>query len=300
MKPSIIVHGGAWNIPEELEHHHIRGCALAAESGYDILRSGGSAIDAVVQAVVSMEDDPVFDAGTGSVLTQAGSVEMDAIVMDGATLMSGAVGGIQRVSNPVLVARKVLEETAFSLLVGEGALAFARRMGFEDYPVEKLLVGAELEDYLEFTRTGVLRTREEFSGRTDTVGACAIDSQGHVACATSTGGIRRKMAGRVGDSPLVGCGAYADDTVGAASATGWGEKIMAVLLSKAALDRLAAGMSPTEACAGAVEMMEARVSGLGGVIMVDSRGVVGYHHNTPKMAFALVDSMGRTKSAVRA
>ncbi len=298
MKPSIIVHGGAWNIPVELEQAHIRGCRLAADRGHEVLTGGGSAVDAVVEAVVCMEDDPVFDAGVGSVLTQAGGVEMDAIVMDGATLRSGAVGAIQRVGNPVRVARKVLEETQFSFLVGEGATAFARKMGFDDLPTERLLVGAELEDYLEFKRTGVLRTREEFSGRTDTVGACAIDRDGHLACATSTGGIRRKMAGRVGDSPLVGCGAYADDRVGAASATGWGEKIMAVLLSKAALDRLSTGVTPREACSEAVDMMQARVSGLGGVIMVDARGVVGYEHNTPKMAFALTDSEGRKVAAV--
>ena len=300
MKPSVVVHGGAWNIPEELEGPHIRGCERAASYGHDILRCGGTALDAVEEAVASLEDDPVFDAGTGSVLTQAGSVEMDAIVMDGSTLKSGAVGAIQRVRNPVRVARRVMDETSFSLLVGDGAVAFARRMGFEDYPEERLLVGVELDDYLEFTRTGVLRTAEEFSGRSDTVGACAIDLEGHLACATSTGGIRRKMAGRVGDSPLVGCGAYADDRVGAASATGWGEKIMAVLLSKAALDRLAAGLTPSDACSDAIAMMKARVSGYGGVIMVDKSGTVGYHHNTPKMAFAFVEGSGSVKAAIRA
>lgn len=136
-------------------------------------------------------------------------------------------------------------------------------------------------------RTGVLRTREHFAGEErNTVGACAIDARGNLASATSTGGTPRKIAGRVGDSPLIGSGAYADNEVGAASAIGWGEEIMAVVLSKTALDFLDETMDSSAACREAVELLARRVDGYGGLIMVDTKGRIGYHHNTPKMAFA--------------
>lgn len=300
MKPSIIVHGGAWDIPDDLVDAHIAGCRRAMEMGVDELSHGASAVEAVVEAVAVMEDDPVFDAGVGSYLNQSGQVELDAIVMDGVTLRSGAVAALQHIRNPVRVAKHVLVETPFSLLVGEGALKFALDRGFVRCGEEDLLVGRQLEDYREFIRTGVLRTREVFEGPADTVGACAIDSEGRLACATSTGGIPRKLAGRVGDSPLVGCGAYADGRVGAASATGWGEKIMAVLLAKSALDYLRSNEDPVRACSDAISMMRERVDGLGGLIMVDARGRIGYHHNTPRMAFGFREGgTGDTRVAIK-
>jgi beta-aspartyl-peptidase (threonine type) len=289
MKPSIIVHGGAWDIPDSLVEPHEKGCESAAATGYDILIADGSAVDAVVEAVAVMEDNPVFDAGVGSVLNQSGQVELDAIVMDGSSLRSGAVAAIQLVRNPVRIARSIMVDTEYSMLVGAGALDYATKGGFKRCPVEELLVGRELEDYREFMRTGVMRTKVHFAGRGDTVGACAVDSMGHVAAATSTGGIPRKPAGRVGDSPLVGSGAYADDQVGAASATGWGEQIMAVVMSKTTIDIGRTKSDPGEACEEAVSILRKRVQGLGGVIMVDIHGKVGFCHNTPKMAFAYVE-----------
>ena len=256
-------------------------------------------MDAVVEAVATMEDDPSFDAGIGSCLNQSGQVELDAIVMDGSTLRSGAVAALQHVRNPVRVARMLLESTPTSLIVGAGALRFAESMGFERCEEEDLLVGSQLEDYREFLRTGVLRTREFFEGRGDTVGACAVDSAGRVASATSTGGIPRKPAGRVGDSPIVGCGAYADGEVGAASATGWGERIMAVILSKTAIEALRADRDPVKASRHAVEILEKRVDGLGGIIMVDVSGRVGFHHNTPRMAFGYIEGVtGDRRTAI--
>ena len=297
MKPSIIVHGGAWDIPDVLVDPQEKGCGSAAATGYDILLAGGSAVDAVVEAVAVMEDDPVFDAGVGSVLNQSGQVELDAIVMDGSSLRSGAVAAIQFVRNPVRIARSIMEDTEYSLLVGAGALDFATRGGFKRCSVEDLLVGRELEDYREFMRTGVMHTKTHFAGRGDTVGACAVDSKGHVASATSTGGIPRKPAGRVGDSPLVGSGAYADDQVGAASATGWGEKVMAVVMSKTTVDINRVRSDPGAACEEAVSVLRKRVHGFGGVIMVDSHGKVGYCHNTPRMAFAYVEGTSGRKRA---
>lgn len=256
-------------------------------------------MDAVEEAVVVMEDDPVFDAGVGSVLNQIGQVEMDAIIMDGGTLRSGAVAALRHIRNPIRVARRLMDKTEFSMVAGEGALRFALANGFEECSEEDLLVGRELEEYHEFLRTGVLKTREHFAGEErETVGACAIDKDGHLACATSTGGIPRKIAGRVGDSPLVGSGAYADDRIGTASATGWGEKIMAAVLSKSSVDLLAKTRDPNAACREAVELMALRVNGHGGLIMIDSSGRLGYYFNTPRMAYAYVDGDGRRASSV--
>ena len=297
MRPTIVVHGGAWDMPEDVVEAHIRGCSAASECGFEALEAGSTAVEAVVEAVAVMEDDSTFDAGIGSVLTRAGRVEMDAIVMDGRTLRSGAVAALQHVRNPVRVARRVMEDTPHSMLAGDGALEFAIAAGFKECSEEDLLVGRELDDYREFLKTGTLRTREHFSGSSDTVGACAVDSDGHTAAATSTGGIPRKMSGRVGDSPLIGSGAYADDRVGAVSATGWGEKIMAVVLSKTTLDLMRDEQDPSEACAMALSVLKERVDGLGGLISVDTRGNVGLHHNTPKMAYAhIAGSRDRLRS----
>jgi len=301
MKPSIIVHGGAWDIPVEQVDAHIKGCGHAAQTANDLLVRGASAVDAVESAVMVMEDDPIFDAGRGSVLNQSGQVEMDAIIMEGSTLRSGAVAALRHIKNPVKVARRLMEDTQFSMLAGDGALRFALSKGFDECSEEDLLVGRELEDYKVFLKTGVLQTREEFSGHPlDTVGACAIDKEGHLACATSTGGIRRKLAGRVGDSPIVGAGAYADDAIGAASSTGWGEKIMAVVLAKTAIDLLKQGNDVFGACEGSIDTLARRVDGLGGLIMVDRHGRVGYHHNTPKMAYAYSEGpSGENRAAIR-
>lgn len=301
MQPSIIVHGGAWDIPDDQVDRHVSGCQRAAARANDVLTVGGCALDAVEEAVVVMEDDPIFDAGKGSVLNQMGFVEMDAIIMDGRTLRSGSVAALRNVRNPIRVARRLMDTTHFSMVAGHGALRFAQSNGFETCPDEELLVGWELDDYMEFQRTGVLRTREEFEGGgCDTVGACAIDSQGHVACATSTGGTRRKIEGRVGDSPLIGSGGYADDRTGAASATGWGEKIMAVVMSKSGLDLLGEDLAPDSACEGAVRILKERVDGLGGLIMVDTKGRIGFAYNTPRMAFAYHEGLtGRSFAGVR-
>lgn len=302
MKPSIIVHGGAWNIPDAMVEPNMKGCAKAVSSGYDLLERGGSSLDAVEQAVLVMEEDPSFNAGTGSVLNQAGEVEMDAVIMEGQRLATGAVAGLKHTRHPVSVARKVLEDNEVSFLVGEGALAFALAHGFEEVGNEQLLVGSELEDYREFLRTGKLKTRRHYSGtEMDTVGACAVDREGHVACATSTGGTPRKLPGRVGDSPVVGSGAYADDMVGAASATGWGERIISVVLAKSALDRLEPTKDPMAACRNGIQMLAERVDGYGGLIMVSRDGRVGYHHNSPRMAFAFREGMsGKDHAGIKA
>lgn len=288
--PSLIVHGGAWSIPHDEVEPHINGCRNAARAGWGVLKNGGSALDAVEAAVHVLEDDPTYDAGRGSVLNADGDIEMDAIIMDGATLNVGAVAAIQRVQHPVTVARLVMQHSEHNLLVGAGAEAFARRMGVPVVPQVNLIVERELERW-RAAQTGTRQSsRNEFTH--DTVGAVARDANGHLAVATSTGGTFNKLPGRVGDSPLVGSGAYADDLSGAASATGWGESLMKVVISKTACDLIASGLAAQQAADAAIKILAGRVKGFGGIIVIDAKGNVGQARNTPGMAYAYAMSDG--------
>jgi beta-aspartyl-peptidase (threonine type) len=288
--PSLIVHGGAWSIPHAEVEPHINGCRVAAQAGWDVLTKGGSALDAVEAAVGALEDDPTYDAGRGSVLNADGDIEMDAIIMDGTTLNTGAVAAIQRVQHPITVARLVMERSEHNLLVGTGAEAFARRMGVPVCPQVNLITERELERWQMAQKSGHEPTRKEFTH--DTVGAVARDVNGHLAVATSTGGTFNKLPGRVGDSPLIGSGAYADDLYGAASATGWGESLMKIVISKSACDLIAAGLTAQEAADAVIKRLADRVDGHGGIIVIDAQGRVGYARNTPGMAYAYVTAEG--------
>jgi beta-aspartyl-peptidase (threonine type) len=216
-----------------------------------------------------LEDDPTFNAGTGAALTRAGTVELDAALMDGATLRIGAVGAVEAAGAPIDLARAVLEDGEHALLVGPAVWEFAREKGFQ--PVDPATLITE-------------RARKRLL-QGGTVGACAIDAQGHVASATSTGGISGKRRGRVGDTPLAGCGTYADDLGGAASATGHGESIIRVTMSRTAVEHMRAGRSAREAADLAVAELRDRVRGTGGVICVDREGRLGVSHNTPAMVW---------------
>ncbi len=289
----LIVHGGAWNIPEEHEADHLGGVRQAVAQVFPRLRSGLSALDAVEAAVQILEDDPTFDAGRGSCLNSAGDIELDAIIMDGATLNLGAVAAIQNVLHPVTVARLVMERTEHCLLVGAGALGFARQMGIPLLETHELLTSRELAFFEAVKADPSFSTRQPYGlSPMGTVGAVAMDGRGNLAAATSTGGTARKLPGRVGDSPLVGAGAYADNQLGAASATGWGEAIMKVLLSRTACDLLREH-SAMSAAQLAVDSLGQRVQGLGGIILIHRSGEYGFAHNTPKMAFAYADSSGK-------
>ena len=238
-KVRLIVHGGAWSIPPELEADHVEGVHRTVADVFPRLLDGLSALDAVEAVVRVLEEDPTFDAGRGSFLNAAGEIEMDAIIMDGATLNLGAVAAIQNVLHPVTVARLVMEHTEHCLLAGAGALSFARKMGVPLAEPHELLTPRELEYYEKIKNDPSFAPCKLFEPLpTGTVGAVAMDRYGNLAAATSTGGIPRKLPGRVGDSPLVGAGAYADNECGAASATGWGEAIMKILLTKTACDFL--------------------------------------------------------------
>jgi len=299
-KVSLIVHGGAWNIPEELEADHVKGVRLAVAEVFPRLRDSLPALDAVEAAVRILEDDPTFDAGRGSCLNARGEIELDAIIMDGASLNLGAVAALQSVLHPITVARMVMERTEHCFLVGTGAQAFAREMDVRQQEASELLTPRELALYQEIQNDPSFTTRQPFEpSPTGTVGAVAMDQWGNLAVATSTGGTPRKLPGRVGDSPLVGAGAYADNACGAASATGWGEAIMKVLLSKTACDLLKDHPAMVAAQM-AVDLLRRRVQGLGGIILIDPLGHYGFAHNTTKMAFAYVDSSDKVVARIHA
>jgi beta-aspartyl-peptidase (threonine type) len=289
--PAFIVHGGAWDIPDNEVPGHLNGCRVAAQIGWAILQNGGSALDAVEAAIRSLEDDPAFDAGKGAWLNSAGEVELDAIIMDGATLNNGAVAAVQHVRNPITVARLVMERTSHSLLTGLGAEHFAQAQGIDLCDESELLTGQELERWRIIKAQKDFSVREAFGGKPHgTVGAVARDRSGHLAAGTSTGGTPNKLQGRVGDSPLIGCGCYADDLSAGVSATGWGESIMKVVLSKAVCDFVAQGLDAQRAAERAIGVLADRAQGLGGLIVIDRSGQIGVSFNTPRMARAWIEN----------
>ena len=288
MRTRLIVHGGAWNIPDELCEAHIRGVSKAVQVVAPLLENGLSALDAVEQAVNILESDPTFDAGKGAFLNDLGEVELDAMIMDGQQLGYGAVAAVQNLMHPVSLARQVMEQSEHCLLVGKGAQRFARSIAFPEVAPEDLLTDRELEYFRQIKNNPDFKTHHPFeSNPMDTVGAVAMDQNGNIAAATSTGGTPRKLAGRVGDSPLIGAGAYADNLCGGASATGWGESIMKVLLSKTVCDAMNEKGGMLAAKEG-IDILKNRVGGLGGIIGIDRLGNYAFAHNTPRMAFAYI------------
>jgi beta-aspartyl-peptidase (threonine type) len=299
MRPRLIVHGGAWNIPDHLVADHIAGVKKALELVYPALQKGMSALDAVEKAVNIMEEDPTFDAGRGAFLNEHGEIELDAMIMDGATLNFGAVAAVQNILHPVSLARKVMEETEHCFLVGNGAQHFARKMNIPELDPAELLTERELIFYNMIKHDPTFHTRKPFDAeRMGTVGAAVLDISGNLAAATSTGGTPRKLSGRVGDTSIVGAGTYADNLSGAVSATGWGESILKVLLSKTVCD-LFREYGAMESAQKSIQLLKQRVNGLGGIIGINSRGDYAFAHNTPKMAFAYADGAGRVIADIK-
>ena len=286
MPTALIVHGGAWDIPDELVQAHRDACLAAIGVGWKVLQGNGSAVDAVEEGLRVMEDHPAVDAGVGAFLNAAGEVELDAGLMDGTTMAVGSVASVQRVRHPITLARRVME-SEHVLLVGRGAERFGEQQGVEHCPSALLVVPRELERWQSLAECAKFDVRQAFVRGGDTVGAVALDTEGNIAAGTSTGGTPHKLPGRVGDSPLVGCGFYADNPLGGASCTGWGEGIMRVVMAKTAVDRLAQDCVMSVAQWAVAHLWE-RVDGLGGIILLDRDGQVGYAFNTPRMAFAYV------------
>lgn len=287
MPLAVIVHGGAGNIADQEVEPHRRGVKSAAQAAWQILTEGGAALDAVQAAILVLEDDPAFDAGTGSFLNRDGQVEMDASIMDGRTLDAGAVAGVQHIKNPILLARQVLASD-FTFLIGRGAERFAQECGMPLVANRLLRTREQILNWKEYKANPPGHPEPAYVSPQGTVGCVAVDRHGNVAAGTSTGGTRFKYPGRVGDSPLIGCATYADNQSGGASTTGWGEAITRVVLSKSAVDALARGAKPSQAARDSIEYLARRVGGTGGIIVANPLGHVGFSFNTPRMARAYI------------
>jgi beta-aspartyl-peptidase (threonine type) len=272
---------------------HLHGVRNALAAGWRVLERGGPALDAVEEAVVIMEDDETFDAGRGSFLNRDGKVQLDALIMDGATLRAGGVGCVERLRNPVRAARKILSESPHVYFVAEGAERFAAEHGIPLCRNEDLIIPREVEGLRKYQQEAA-RHESTHDGNDlfapsishDTVGAVALDRSGNMAAATSTGGTLNKAPGRLGDSSLIGCGCYADNLSAAASTTGWGEPIMKLVLAKWTADRVLAGNLPEWAAQEAMNYLKQRLNGHGGIIVLNAQGQFGIAHNTPRMAWA--------------
>ena len=278
MRPlTLVVHGGAGTIRPEVEAAARAGVERALAKAWAILVAGGTAMDACEQAVVELEDDPVFDAGVGAHLNRDGYAQLDAILMNGATLQSGAVAAVERIRNPIRLARRILDVSPHSLLVGSGAERFATENGMALCDPAELVTAYQRERWTAKIAEGTPH---------GTVGAVALDAAGNLCAATSTGGTFFKYPGRVGDSPLIGCGCYADNEAAAVSCTGHGESIMKIVMAKTASDFVAAGQDAQSAAEAAVKMLTRRTAGTGGLIIVDRAGRPGAAFSTPQMTWA--------------
>lgn len=309
--PVLLVHGGAWAIPDDMLEAHEQGVFDALQVGYSLLERGASAVDAVEAAVSRLEDDGTFDAGCGSFLTRDGRVQLDALLMDGASLRAGGVACVERLRNPIRAARLVMDRSPHVYFVGAGAEEFAHAHGMALIDNSELVLDRERErlddahareraGLPDLTFAGDDKSREtavETDPRSgfdshDTVGAVALDSEGRLAAGTSTGGTLNKAPGRVGDSSLIGCGCYADNAGAAVSLTGWGEPIMKLVLGKWATDRVQQGVSPEQAAPEAIAYLFRRLGGHGGIILLGPDGRYGIAHNTPRMAWGVCTQDG--------
>ncbi len=292
----IVIHGGAGAISKsamtrELERSYHDGLREALTAGYEILESGGTAVDAVQKAVNVMEDSPLFNAGRGAVFTHAGRNEMDAAIMDGATLKAGAVAGVQHIKNPINIARMVMEKTPHVLLAHDGAEEFARLNGFELMPDEYFFTESrwqQLQKAIELEKSWKERSRSSSESDSEqkfgTVGAVALDQSGNLAAATSTGGMTNSRHGRIGDSPLIGAGTYANNQTCAVSATGHGEYIIRAVLGHdlSALMQYY-GMSLRDAAEKVIFGRFKELGGTGGLVAIDRQGNIAFPFNTPGM-----------------
>jgi beta-aspartyl-peptidase (threonine type) len=312
-------------MPDDAVAGHEKGVKKALVAGWSVLKNDGSALDAIEAAISVMEDDDTFDAGRGSFLTRDGRVQLDALMMDGATLRAGGVACVERLRNPIQAARLVLDRSPHVYFVGSGAERFATQHGMRLIDNSDLIVPRERERLMQFQRAELAGVPDTtFSGQVpdpattqvalaseieqalpdelriddptlhshDTVGAVALDIHGNLAAGTSTGGTLSKAPGRVGDSSLIGCGCYADDQSAAVSLTGWGEPIMKLVLGKWAVDRVASDISPQQAAIDAIEHLYSRLGGHGGIILLGPDGRLGLAHNTPRMAWGIATPTG--------
>jgi beta-aspartyl-peptidase (threonine type) len=295
-KPVIVVHGGAGTWRTERKSAGLAGVKEAARAGFDVLRTGGSALDAVESAVIEMENNELFNAGHGSTLTVDKRIEMEASIMDGKALNAGAVGLLKNIKNPIRLARIVMEATDHVFVTGEGAEKLAELFNLETAnpftelrvrywrELKQKLMRGEL-DYLPKLHELITSNPDIFD--LGTVGAVALDKDENVAAATSTGGFSLKFPGRIGDSPLIGCGTYADNEAGASSTTGIGEIAIKLVLAKSACDFMQKGKTAQEAAESSIKLVNRRMKGGSmGLITVDMAGRIGAAHNSPNLCWA--------------
>uniref|UniRef100_A0A1L8EGM0 Putative isoaspartyl peptidase/l-asparaginase ga20639 isoform x1 n=1 Tax=Haematobia irritans TaxID=7368 RepID=A0A1L8EGM0_HAEIR len=296
--PTLLVHGGAGDVSDESIPLKKSGVKLAARIGYETLKNTGSTLEAVQQAVQALEANEQFNAGYGSVLTWEGNVEMDAAIMDGSSLNAGCVSLAKDILHPIALARSVMEKTRHRYLAGDGAMAFAVEEGFELLPEGALVTEKSqkaLEDYKNSLNVSYVSMKDysireigdKVFGSPGTVGAVAIDAYGNVAAATSTGGITGKLPGRIGDSPILGGGTYADNDTGSVSATGHGETIMRYNVASRILALIEHhGLTAQEATVQVLEQMTQRFNQTAGVISIDGKGNLGIYFTSRRMSWA--------------
>jgi beta-aspartyl-peptidase (threonine type) len=327
-QPILLIHGGAWAIPDDAIGSNEQGIAEALTAGWAALSRGGSATDAVEASITVLEDHEAFDAGRGSFLTRDGRVQLDALLMNGSDLRAGGVACVEHLRNPIQAARLVLEQSPHVYFVGPGAERFATQHGMRLIENSELILPRERERLMSFQRAEAAGEPDTtFSGSAteqtgmdaeieaslpeefriddptlhshDTVGAVALDIHGNLAAGTSTGGTLSKAPGRVGDSSLIGCGCYADNLSAAVSLTGWGEPMMKLVLGKWAVDRVAAGSTPQQAASDAIAYLFRRLGGHGGMILLGPDGQIGIAHNTPRMAWGVATAEGQQLGITR-
>lgn len=304
---SLMVHGGAGALDnvrdDKTAVRYLESIRRILEHGREVMQLGGSALQAVETCASLLEDDPVFNAGCGSVLNENGKVEMDAAIMDGRDLSAGAVAAVQNIANPVQLARLVMTESEHVMLIGEGAMKFAAHYGMDSTPDDYFFTPDRVEQ-LEKARKHHRMTLDHDGSDVDgedqkygTIGAVARDSHGNLAAATSTGGIVNKRMGRVGDSPIVGAGVYADNETCAVSATGYGEDFMRSVIAKTISDFIyMKDMDAHEATTAGIEYLRKKVQGRGGVIVIDQHGNCASGLTTPKMIHGWIEHGGATQA----
>jgi beta-aspartyl-peptidase (threonine type) len=294
---SMLVHGGAGDVPSAAVGAHVAGCERAVAEGAKVLAAGGSALDAVQRAVEVLESDPLFNAGSGACLDADGHLALDASIMDGHELRAGGVCALRAFEHPIAIARRVMDETPHVLLAAEGAARFAIAQGFVPADEATMITDAARTKWEAARAKGAT---EGWAG--GTVGAVARDVNGHVAAATSTGGMVNKPAGRVGDSPIIGAGTYADDEAGACSTTGHGEAMIRVCVAKSAVVGMRANAqgaqgalttkTAAESAHDAITLMQRRTAQTGGLIVVARDGSLGLARTTRTMTWASANDAG--------
>jgi beta-aspartyl-peptidase (threonine type) len=301
--PVLVIHGGAGVVAKEVTPEKEKAIRAdlqrALEAGYAALKSGGSSLDAVTKAIVIMEDSPLFNAGKGAVFNHAGKNELDAAIMDGTTLGAGSIANVHRVKNPILLARAVMEKSPHVMLIGDGAEQFAESVGIELVDPKYFYTEERWQQLQRALREEQEKTADpKKAPHHGTVGAVALDSQGHLAAGTSTGGMTNKRFGRVGDSPIIGAGTYANAKC-AVSATGWGEYYIRANAAHDICARVEYRGTPLAQAAKEVVMdVVPKLGGDGGVIALDAQGNIAAPFNTEGMYRGWVDKDGKIHIAI--